>query len=230
MTHKFNNIGRLTAVLVAASTWIGCASAQSNFPGAGFTIDMLDREVAVEPRTPMANPAKRKSLREALARGGHAIVCRHGATDWLAKDISDAASDAERQNRAVQRNLSPLGLAQAEAIRSTLDHLAVKPAPVYATFFLRTQDFAEMATGVKPQIKDELLGIKHATIAPWWSIVAASRQLPTTMFIAAHGQPLGAMKVPIGEGDCAILRSDGEKRITVLAVLTPSEWRQVLVP
>lgn len=206
------------------------SAAQGRFAGAGFKIDMLNYEVVVEPRQPMANPSHRQKLRAALTGGGHAVVCRHGATDWLAKDVQDGAGTAERDDRSRQRNLSPLGEAQAAAIRSALDHMGVKVGPVYASFFYRTREFAELATGQEPELKDELLGTKHPTIAPWWSIVSRSEGLPTTLFIAAHGQPAGAMKVGLGEGDCAIARLEGPKRLVVLAVLTPSNWRQLLVP
>jgi phosphohistidine phosphatase SixA len=159
----------------------------------------------------------------------HAIVCRHGSTDWLANDIPDTASQAERDDRSVQRNLSDLGRAQAGAIRGTLDHLGVKVGPVLSTFYFRTREFAEIATGRKADPKEELLGIKHASIAPWWSVVAGSKGL-TTLFVSAHGQPAGAMKIRLGEGDCAVVRIESETRLSVLGVITPSEWRQLLVP
>jgi hypothetical protein len=206
------------------------AIAQSVFPGAGYTVDMLDKTVVIEPAKPMTNLAHRRQLRSALTAGGHAIVCRHGSTDWLANDIRDTASQAERDDRSVQRNLSDLGRAQAGAIREALDHLGVKIGPVLSTFYFRTREFAEMATGRKADPKEELLGIQHASIAPWWSVVAGSKGLTTTMFVSAHGQPAGAMKIRLGEGDCAIVRVETEMRLSVLGVITPSEWRQLLVP
>lgn len=200
------------------------------FPGAGFQIDMLDRVLVIEPPVPLTVDTHRRKVRSALQAGGHVVICRHGATDWLARDVSDDASVEEREDRSRQRNLLPLGVAQAEAIGDAIGRLGVKLAPVLSTFYFRTREFGQIATGQKPEIRDELIATRYPTIETWWRVIAESQSRPTTTFVAAHGQPAGAMKLRLGEGDCAVAKADGDKRLNVLAVLTAADWRLLLVP
>lgn len=231
-------VGRFVAavcaiVFVASLTSLEAQQPRPPFPGQGFVIDMLDYKVTTEQPLAVPAPGVRQRLRTALQAGRHAIICRHGATDWLAPDVDDQAGPELRADQSRQRNLSDLGEAQARAIRSALDHLGVRLDAVLATFYFRTRDFARIATGREPEMRDELLGIAHRTIAPWFSIAAEARHRPGITFISAHGQPVGAMRVPglaLGEGDCLIARFEDAKSMTVIGRLTPSEWRQMLVP
>jgi hypothetical protein len=224
-------LAMLLAVPVAkAQSPSGQDGARSPFPGQGFRVAMLDYVLDASAMRPVQAPGQRQALREALRRGGLAIVCRHGATDWLAPDIGDDASVAARADRVRQRNLRPLGAAEAGAIRDAFDHLQLRPARVYASFYYRTREFAMLATGQEPAIRDELLPLSRPDISTWFDFVVGAAAEPGLAFISAHGQPLGAAGISVGEGDCVILRADGPKRMVALARLRPSDLRPLLIP
>jgi hypothetical protein len=218
------------ALLLAAPLAQAQEGARSPFPGQGFRIAMLDYVLDASAMRPVQAPGQRQALREALREGRLAIVCRHGATDWLAPDIGEDAPAEARADRARQRNLSPLGVAEAGAIRDAVDHLGLRPSGVFSTFYFRTREFATLATGQEPEVRAELLSLGRPDIGAWFEFVAGVAARPGLAFISAHGQPLGAAGLPVGEGDCVLLRADGSKRMVALARLRPSDWRPLLIP
>lgn len=230
--RRFRRTTVVTAALVLSgfSQLAHSQAKDPQFPGAGFQIDMLDRVLVFEPPIPLTVHPQRRKVRAALMAGGVAVFCRHGATDWLSGDVPDEASVADRNDRGKQRNLTALGIAQAQVIREAVDKLGLKLSPVLSSFYFRTREFGEIATGQTPVVRDELIATRYSTIETWWRIVADSQSRPTITFISAHGQPSGAMKLRLGEGDCAVAKADGDKRLNIIAVLAASDWCLLMVP
>jgi phosphohistidine phosphatase SixA len=78
----------------------------------------------------------------ALQRGGYVLFVRHGATDRPQDD-----AHVVLENCATQRNLSPAGQAEAEAIAAGIKRFHIPIGQVRASPYCRAADTARLAFG-----------------------------------------------------------------------------------
>jgi len=93
------------------------------------------------------------TLIDKLHKGGYVIFFRHGATDWAQRD--EMGTDFE--NRALQRNLSEAGKADAASIGKSFAALSIPIDSVFASPMWRCRDTAQLAFG-RYEVKLELFG------------------------------------------------------------------------
>lgn len=89
-----------------------------------------------------AQTADQDALIDALQQGGYVVYMRHGDTTGEPLDRT-----RDLNNRALQRNLSADGRAQAQAIGAAIQRLELQVGHVAASPVFRARDTAELAFG-----------------------------------------------------------------------------------
>jgi phosphohistidine phosphatase SixA len=89
-----------------------------------------------------AQSGDQEALIEALQQGGYVVYMRHADTTGEPLDRT-----RDLTNRALQRNLSPNGRAQAAAIGAGIQRLELQVGHVAASPVFRARDTAELAFG-----------------------------------------------------------------------------------
>lgn len=179
----------------------------------------------------IAAPASASDLIERLGEGGYVVYLRHADTTG---EPRDATMDME--NRALQRNLSEAGRAQARAIGAAAQRLGVDPDEVRTSPVFRARDTAELAFGVDRVIVDQRLtaddyvrGDYRPYVAGLRAMLAQPPEVGNT-WLVGHIVPLrmavGAAitRRSFGEGGAAVFRPEGD-RFTLIGIL-PRGWEE----
>lgn len=152
----------------------------------------------------------------ALRDGGHVLVLRHTATD-SGVDTTDDPTDCERQ-----RNLSPEGRADAEAIGRALERLDIPISDVRASPLCRTMETARLAFG--DTTADERL-LQTADPAGVRRLLEEATPANGNRVLVGHqASILEATGIDLQEGEMAVLGPDGEHIVT----LTVEDWGKLL--
>ena len=151
-------------------------------------------------------PANAAQLAAALRQGGLVLFVRHAATDTA----HDDAARIVIEDCSTQRNLSPLGRAQAEGIAHAIARLGVPIGEVRSSPFCRCADTARLAFGY--MLLDNDLLPAHSSNAQ--RHLAAVRRLLGTppipgrnAVLVGHADTLKAiLGIELEEGETLIVR------------------------
>lgn len=111
-----------------------------------------------------AQMGDQEALVSVLQQGGYVVYMRHGDTTGEPLDRT-----RDLNNRALQRNLSEAGRAQASAIGAAIRRLEIPVGHIVASPVFRARDTAELAFGAERVvvdnwlIADDYLGGSYAT-------------------------------------------------------------------
>lgn len=165
------------------------------------------------------------SLLDELADGGEVLLFRHALTDR-------SQSDADPQFRGgcdQQRNLSPDGVAQAQAIGAGIRSAGLPVGEVYTSPFCRTRDTAAEFGFGAPIETDALLSLTAtpgadgttATTAAAVELIESVIGGDDLVLMVTHTQNIEALtSLTVEEGDAVVLSPDG----AILGVIAASDW------
>lgn len=183
----------------------------------------------------IATRAAREGLKKQLRDGGVALLCRHGNTHWAEQDVFGRHyTPAQRNERAAQRTLSALGLAEATVIAGALEAEGVTVSAAFSTWFSRTREFGARIAGIEPTVTDALSGAPNITGATYQTLLNEAAKRPGITLLSAHNEPFTSMNLlrgaPFREGDCVVLKATADTSFTVLSHLVPGQWAQLARP
>lgn len=158
-----------------------------------------------------------------LRNGGFTIMWRHAQTDRSVSDVP-----GQQTERYQQRNLNDLGVATAKAVGVIFKTRGIPIGEVLSSPMYRTMETAQYAFGrATPTALLRTLeasGEERALIlrppAP-----GSNRVLVTHHFIIERNAP-GIRPGDVGEGEAAIVKSDG-KSLTTVAIIKIADWKRL---
>lgn len=176
-------------------------------------------------------------LLAALRQGGLVLYMRHGATHAGETDFWQQGGPWDRatlDDCTRQRNLSPAGHAQAEAMGKAIARLDLPWGAVLASPYCRTRQTADLAFG-RHEVSWDLFYHQAAdakTPGDGDAIVAAVKRLLGTpppagkdTVLVSHGGNLSAAAgVYLAEGETAVFRPGAGGAFTLVARITPEDW------
>jgi len=193
------------------------------------------------PRLSDVPGAQDATLLTSLKQGGYIIFFRHAATDWGQRD--EMGTDFE--NRALQRNLSEAGKADASAIGKAFQALTIPIDSVFASPMWRCRDTAELAFG-RHETRMELFGkgpvVQGSVVAappegtsyrqmrmkllsttpnPGFNRVLVGQQDPIIPLIP------GLHRDELREGDALLIKPLGSGKYKVVYQVTPADWARL---
>lgn len=166
---------------------------------------------------------------EAARRGGVVIVCRHG--------ITESADENEQTLRyddpSTQRRLSPDGERQAAEVGSAFRTLQIRVKEVIASPMQRATRTAELAFGTVQ--RDSAWHTRGENFTGWkYDRRAQALSRPTNdgvrVIISHIGtiySMLPSIRGELEEGDCVVVRPEGESRYEVIEVVPWRSWGSV---
>lgn len=171
------------------------------------------------------------ALIEALQEGGYVVYMRHGDTTGEPLDRT-----TDLTNRALQRNLSEAGRAQALAIGEAIQRLDLQVGHIAASPVFRARDTAELAFGAE-QVEIDPWLIADDYVRGYNSHIAILRQYLATppgegnTWLIGHVIPISIVtssevsRANFPEGAAAIFRRDnGQFR---LIGILGSGWQEI---
>jgi phosphohistidine phosphatase SixA len=177
-----------------------------------------------------------------LQKGGYVIFFRHAATNWAERD---RMIGRDFEDRAVQRNLTAAGRADAAGIGKAFKALAIPVDSVFTSPMWRCRDTAQIAFG-HHQPKIALFGKVpeyhdgQLTAASERAEYRAIRlaMLSTTPNAGANTVLVGQQDpmIPIipglhrdelREGDALVIQPLGDGKFKVVAQITPADWMRL---
>jgi hypothetical protein len=232
---KIPSFWRSGLALAAAMLAIGAASPQ----GTSHATSTISNPMI--PRLSDVPGAGSPTLIDKLHKGGYVIFFRHGATDWAQRD--EMGSDFE--NRALQRNLSEAGKADAADIGKSFQALSIPIDSVFASPMWRCRDTAQLAFG-RYDVKMELFGkgavAKGTTVSvpPEGATYRQARiKMLSTAPTAGMNRVLVGQQDPIiplikglhrdelREGDALVIQPLGAGVYKVVCQVTPADWARL---
>ncbi|HEY3155230.1 MAG TPA: histidine phosphatase family protein [Candidatus Eisenbacteria bacterium] len=227
----------LIAFALGLLSWVpSVAFAQGTTPKAAST--------TVNPRIPrLADIAGvgDPTLVADLRKGGYVIFFRHAATNWSERD----RMGMDFENRALQRNLSEAGKADAAGIGEAFKALAIPIGSVFASPMWRCRDTAQIAFGLY-QTKIELFG--KVPEFQGGGLTAASDRAgyrATRLKMLSTAPSAGANRVLVGqqdpmipiipglhrdelrEGDALVIHPLGGGNFKIVSQITPADWMRL---
>lgn len=191
---------------------------------AGF----LGLALSGRPAVAAADGAELAEAISALRGGGHVVAFRHAAT-------TRGGIDRIEWPRHRQRLLSAEGIADSRAIGEAFGTLGIPVGEVLASPFARCADMARLAFG-RVETRADLLGLlsdregRAARIAALEELMADPPSDGTNRVVVTHTSNVRAVTgITLGEGDGVVARPRGETH-TLLATLTPDDWRRAAAP
>ena len=158
-----------------------------------------------------------------LRRGGFTIMWRHAQTDRSVADIP-----GENTERFQQRNLNDIGVALSKSVGAIFKTRGIPVGEVLASPMYRTRETAQYAFG--RATPTALLRTLDSSAEERALILAqpaagANRVLVTHHFIIERNAP-GIKPGDVGEGEAAIVKSDG-KTLKTIAVIKIADWARM---
>jgi phosphohistidine phosphatase SixA len=151
------------------------------------------------------------------------MMWRHGQTD---KSVSDVPG--QNTERFQQRNLSDAGVALAKSVGAIFKAYEIPVADVIASPMYRTMETAQYAFG--RATKNALLYSLDVSTEERALVLAqpasgTNRVIVTHHFIIERNAP-GVRPGDVGEGEAAIVKSDG-KTLKTIAIITLADWARL---
>jgi phosphohistidine phosphatase SixA len=182
---------------------------------------------APAPKLPPLPPGNASELAAAVHSGGFVLFVRHAATD---RDQDNARIELE--DCTTQRNLSPAGQAQAQAIAAGLKRLRIPIGAVRASPYCRAADTARLAFGyMLPD--DDLRPLRDGASA---AHLAALRRLLSTpplpgknTALVGHADTFQKLAgVELGDAEMAIVRPNPDgSNWTLLGRIGAEQWTAI---
>jgi phosphohistidine phosphatase SixA len=159
-----------------------------------------------------------------MKKGGYTMMWRHGQTDYSVAD-----QPGENTERYQQRNLSDVGVALARSVGTIFRTRGIPVADVQASPMYRTMETAQYA--FNKATKNPLLRALDPSAEEKALILEAppagmNRVLVTHHFIIERDAP-GIKPGQVGEGEAAIVKSDG-KTLKTIAVIKIADWARLV--
>jgi phosphohistidine phosphatase SixA len=158
-----------------------------------------------------------------LRRGGYTVMLRHAQTDRSVSDIP-----GQNTERYQQRNLTDAGVALAKSVGTIFKARAIPVGDVIASPMYRTMETAQYAFG--KAVKNPLLYTLDPSAEERALVLASpasgtNRVIVTHHFIIERNAP-GIKPGDVGEGEAAIVKSDG-KTLKTVAVIKLADWARL---
>jgi phosphohistidine phosphatase SixA len=177
--------------------------------------------------------AERPASRDLVARlreGGYVVFIRHAATQATQDDPRPDLDDP-----STQRNLSDDGRDQARQLGRAIRRLRIPVGTVLASPYARTRETAELAFGrdrvrvTRDLLNEAFPGTDDEELARRLRRLLATRPpAGQNTVLVSHGFNLQeATGLSVGEGESAIFTPDDAGRPSLVARITPEEWRTV---
>jgi len=178
---------------------------------------------------PQAIPRPNPEILRQLRQGGLTLYFRHGATDVSHPDRMPLV---DLNDCATQRQLSDKGRAQASHIGEMLTALRIPAGPVLVSPFCRTQETAR-SLGRPFTVSKLLMPSSNLTSDEMAPVMEQLRQL------LAEPVPAGQVRILVShstnlkdaanlflkpEGSALVIKGDGGKVFSVLALIQPDDW------
>jgi phosphohistidine phosphatase SixA len=158
-----------------------------------------------------------------LKNGGYTMMWRHGQTDRSVSDIP-----GQNTERYQQRNLNDAGVALAKSVGVIFRSRGIPVGDVVASPMYRTLETAQYAFG--KTTKNPLLytldqSAEERALILVQPAPGTNRVIVTHHFIIERNAP-GIKPGDVGEGEAAIVRSDG-KTLKTIAVIKVADWARL---
>ena len=158
-----------------------------------------------------------------LKKGGYTVMWRHGQTDRSVSDVP-----GENTERYQQRNLNDAGVNLAKSVGTIFRSRGIPVGDVVASPMYRTMETAQYA--FSRATKSALLRTLDPSADEKALILAqpaagSNRVLVTHHFIIERNAP-GIKPGDVGEGEAAIVKSDG-KSLRTIAVIKLADWARL---
>lgn len=158
-----------------------------------------------------------------LKQGGYTMMWRHGQTDRSVSDIP-----GQNTERYQQRNLNDVGVALAKSVGVIFRARAIPVGEVVASPMYRTMETAQYAFG--KATKNPLLytldpSAEERALVVVQPAAGTNRVIVTHHFIIERNAP-GIRPGDVGEGEAAIVKSDG-KTLKTIAVIKAADWARL---
>ncbi len=166
------------------------------------------------------------TLVEMLRRGNYVLLVRHASTDWAQRD-ADVVNFADRY---AQRNLSPVGVAQADSIGKAVAALGLKIGKVLASPMYRCRDTAEHAFGRADTTQHLFIKSKASRDArvKWLSTPLTDGAL---FVLVTHQDPyiplFHLQRDQMKEADAILVEPLGHDQWKLVAQLSPADWTRL---
>ena len=159
------------------------------------------------------------SLLRTLRAGGNVLACRHAIT------VTGDEQPPEPRHPSGERALSGRGREQARAIGIAIRAARVPIGTVLTSPTVRTSESAELTFG-RAEVSPWLFmsKSKDSTRALFTDAVAAGTNRVLMTHQGVLYPNLGVRRGSIAEGDCVVVRPDGEGGFSLVARLGLSEW------
>jgi phosphohistidine phosphatase SixA len=158
-----------------------------------------------------------------LKKGGYTVMWRHAQTDYSVSDVP-----GESTERYQQRNLSDVGVALARSVGAIFRARGIPVGEVLTGPMYRTMETGQYAFG--RATKNALLRALDPSAEEKALVLAvpaagSNRVLVTHHFIIERDAP-GIKPGDVGEGEAAIVKSDG-KTLKTIAVIKVADWARL---
>ena len=158
-----------------------------------------------------------------LRKGGYTMLWRHAQTDRSIADVP-----GENTERYQQRNLTDAGVSLAKSVGTIFKARGIPVSDVNASPMFRTMETAQYAFG--KATKNALLRTLDPSPEEKALVLAVpaagtNRVLVTHHFIIERDVP-GIRPGDVGEGEAAIVKSDG-KTLKTVAVIKLEDWKRL---
>jgi len=158
-----------------------------------------------------------------LKQGGYTIMWRHAQTDRSVSDIP-----GQNTERFQQRNLNDVGVALAKSVGTIFKSRAIPVGDVAASPMYRTMETAQYAFG--RATKNPLLytldpSAEERAFVLMQPAAGTNRVIVTHHFIIERNAP-GIKPGDVGEGEAAVVKSDG-KALKTVAVIKVADWTRL---
>jgi phosphohistidine phosphatase SixA len=183
---------------------------------------------APKPTAPVVlPPVNAAELARALRGGGYVLFMRHAASDG-----GDDGGRVVLEDCRTQRNLTPAGRAQAEAIGAALVRLRIPIGQVFASPYCRAAETARLAFGymlLDNDLRPLRDGHPEAHLAAVRRLLGAPPLPGTNAALVGHADTFAKLTgVELGEGDTAIVHPNPSGGSwTVVGRLTAQQWSAI---
>jgi len=158
-----------------------------------------------------------------LRHGGYTMMWRHGQTDRSVSDVP-----GQNTERYQQRNLSDAGVALAKSVGVIFKAYEIPVGEVVASPMYRTMETAQYAFGratanralytLDPSAEERALVLAQPA-------AGSNRVIVTHHFVIERNAP-GVKPGDVGEGEAAIVKSDG-KALRTIAIIKLADWARL---
>ncbi len=158
-----------------------------------------------------------------LKKGGYTVMWRHTQTDRSIADVP-----GENTERYQQRNLNDAGVSLAKAVGLIFKARGIPVGEVLASPMYRTMETGQYAFGKatrNPLLRTLDPSPEEKSLVLAQPAAGTNRVLVTHHFIIERNAP-GIKPGDVGEGEAAIVKSDG-KALRTIAVIKLDDWKRL---